>query len=97
MPDKSSSLRLLYVQTRDTNAVLADKSNPMRLFSEQDRDINSVSGANVLPASPDNPLSDRVICVTRPSLSVVTPYHVSSGSSLHQFVLSVQFGPSVAL
>ena len=35
--------------------------------------------------------------VTRPWASMVTPCHSSSGLSLNQFVLRLQFSPSVAL
>ena len=47
-------------------------------------------------SSPDSPFSSSSSVVTRPSLSVVTPNHSSSGLSLSQLVLSFQLSPSVA-
>ena len=46
---------------------------------------------------PDRLLSLSSSLVTRPFMSVATPYHSSKGSSLNQFVFFVQFSPSVAL
>ena len=45
---------------------------------------------------PLSPLARKNRLVTRPSLLVLTPCHSRSGLSLSQFVLSVQFSPSVA-
>ena len=52
------------------------------------------SSGGILPL---NWLLQRVRPVTRPSLSVVTPYHRPIGSSLSQFVVLFHFGPPVVL
>ena len=69
---------------------------PLRLFPlsfKVSRFSRSASSAGTVPFNPlfakDNP-------VTLPSLSVVTPYHEPADPLSSQFVLSVQFAPSVA-
>ena len=52
---------------------------------------------NCVGRSPDSPLLASDSCVTRPSKSVVTPYHSPRGRLLPQFVSSSQPAPFVPL
>ena len=70
---------------------------PLRLFPLNCNVARLSRPANSLGIAPTNALPASDSAVTSPSELVVTPYHELRGSSLSQFVLSVQLVPPVAL
>ena len=68
---------------------------PINAFEDKNSHRTFVRAPRSLGIEPVKSLSWRSIPQTRP-WCIVTPCHSSNGASVFQFVLTVQFGPSVA-